>query len=97
METIQKQSANITIRKEMVEQLYHVNYLVAYPVSDLMLEGWARSISELMPDVTEFDIKRIIDEMKVGKIKFDSRKGVQNILIALKSYPRKSQLSQSEW
>jgi hypothetical protein len=92
METLQKTQASITINDNFVKQLYHVNYLVNYPISDIMLEGWTRSINELMPEATPQDIKFVIDKMKLGEIKFDSRKGVQNILVALKSYTKKSYL-----
>jgi hypothetical protein len=77
--TTENQLANITTKEDLVKQLYHVNYLVSYPVSDLMLEGWANSIMELVPEITTKDIKSITDRMKMGTYPFDSRKGIQNI------------------
>ncbi len=84
MEHLQKtisddQLVSTTTKESYIKQLYHVNYLVSYPISDLMLEGWSNSIIELVPEITPDDLKEIINRMKLGTIDFDYRKGIQNI------------------
>lgn len=71
--------ASITINEQLVKQLYHFNYLTSYPINDSTLEGWARSIEELEPIITPDVIRWICDNMKIGKIDYDNRKGIQNI------------------
>lgn len=76
----ENQLANITTpNPDYVKQLFHINYLTSYPISDIMLEGYSVSIQELVPEISVKDIKEIIDRMKLGSIDFDSKKGVQNI------------------
>ena len=77
--TQNNQSVSTQINEGFVKQLFHVNYLVNYPISDFMLEGWSRSIQELAPEITVEDLKAITDRMKLGSIEFDHRKGIQNI------------------
>lgn len=84
LQTQESQLANTTIDKDFVQQLYHVNYLTNYPISDAMLEGWSKSIKELAPEMTSKTVKIIIDRMKVGTIDFDNRIGIQNIFKAYK-------------
>lgn len=74
--------ASITTEGEMIRELFHVNYLTAYPISDHILEGWARSIIQLRPDITPEMVRSAIDKMKQGIIQFDHRKGIQNIFVA---------------
>lgn len=80
---MESQLANITVKETMAKELYQVNYLTSYPISDLMLEGWAKCILELRPDTTTSDIKTVIDKMKVGDLPFDNKKGIQNIFVGL--------------
>lgn len=83
--TQNNQSVSTQINEGFVKQLYHVNYLVNYPISDFMLEGWSKSIQELAPEITIEDLKIITDRMKLGSIEFDHRKGIQNIFNGYKT------------
>ena len=76
----ENQLANTTTN--LIKELYHVNYLVAYPISDSMLEGWAKCLTELAPGMSSYLLKDIIDKMKMGHIAYDHKKGIQNIFIA---------------
>lgn len=60
--------------------------MVAYPISDTMLEVWANTLNELEPEITPDAVKWIIDKMKVGIIDFDNRKGIQNIFEGFRKY-----------
>jgi hypothetical protein len=66
---------------ELIKALYHVNLLTPFPISDGMLELWARSIQKLRPEITPEVVTQIIDKMKLGEIKYDTKEGVQNIFI----------------
>lgn len=68
--------------------LWHLNQVVAYPMTDLQIEDWARSILELRPDVDLNAVKFLIDKFKTGEREYDSKKGIQNIFVGLK-YIRK--------
>lgn len=64
-------------------QVYHINHLTAFPLTDNQIDEWSRSINELRPDVTPEQLKEVIDGMKQGLIDFDNRLGIQNIFKAL--------------
>jgi len=81
---MKNQLVNTTINEQIIKELYHINYLVAFPLSDLMLEGWAKSIQELAPELTPERLKKIINGMKVGVVNYDTKKGIQNIFLAHK-------------
>ena len=78
---------NITTNEQMIKELYHVNYLVAYPLSDTILEGWCKCIIELKPETTPEDIKKMINKMKLGLIPYDPKLGIQNIFRGLRYTP----------
>ena len=56
----ENQLANTTTN--LIKELYHVNYLVAYPISDIMLEGWAKCLTELAPGMSSYVLKEIIED-----------------------------------
>lgn len=69
---------------EIAKLIYHVNYIIAYPLSDLHLEGWAKSINELKPELNIENLKKVIDKFKLADLQWDTKKGIQNIFIGLK-------------
>jgi len=77
--TTESQLANTHQQVEFTKQLFHVNCLVSYPINDVMLEVWTKSINELAPEMTSDDLKFIIDKMKIGVYPYDHRVGIQNI------------------
>lgn len=64
-------------------EIFHVNQVMPYPLSDLQISDWAKSINELMPEVSSADIKKIIDDFKLDNIEWDNKKGIQNIFNAI--------------
>ena len=84
----QNKSVSITTNKseQLVKELYHINYVVNYPLSDIMLEGWEKTIKELEPEITNEVIKWILDKVKLGYIDWDNKKGVQNIFDGFRKY-----------
>lgn len=66
--------------------LIHYNQLTAFPYSDLQIIEWAKSINELMPELSNETLKFIIDRMKIGYYPFDNRLGIQNIFNGIKQY-----------
>ncbi len=86
LEKTESQLANITVNVDLVKALYHVNYLVSFPISDLMLEGWSKSITELRPEITPSTVKWIVDHMKLGIIEYKSKMGIQNIFQGFSVY-----------
>ena len=72
-------SVNITTDIDFIKELYHINQIANYPVSDLNLETWAKSIKELTPEITPEILKKIINKYKTGYYKWDSKVGIPNI------------------
>lgn len=79
IQKMQSQLANITTDIELIKQIYHVNYLIPYPLNDAMIEGWAKSLQELEPEITADIVKWIVDKAKIGAFEWDNKKGIQNI------------------
>lgn len=68
---------------EIAKIVWHVNQLVAYPLTDNQIEAWSKSINKLIPSLDLKKLELLIDEMKVGNIDWDTRKGIQNLFVHL--------------
>jgi hypothetical protein len=87
--TTQKKLVNITTSNKisnLSKELYHINYLINYPLSDNMIEGWERTLNELEPEITAEVIKWIVDNSKLGFFEWDNKKGIQNIFEGFRKY-----------
>lgn len=73
---------------EIAEIIWHVNLLMNFPLTDIQIESWSRSINELRPEQDLSKLIAVINMMKIGSIEFNSRKGIQNIFVALKEYDK---------
>lgn len=73
---------------DLAKVLVHYNQLTAFPYSDLQISEWAKSINELMPNITPDTLKTIINRMKMGIYEYDSRIGIQNIFSGAREYIR---------
>lgn len=65
--------------KEILEIISGVNELVRYPYDPTIIGKWAKTICELIPNVSAFIIKKAIDNYKMDKVTWDNNAGVQNI------------------
>jgi len=68
---------------EIAMVVWHVNQIVTFPLSDIQIEAWSRSINELQPDLDVNELTKAINLVKLGKIEWDSRIGLPNIFSAL--------------
>lgn len=68
---------------EVATILWNVNQLVAFPISDTLLESWSRSVVRIRPETTVRELEKLIYLMKIDKIEWDSKKGIQNIFTGL--------------
>lgn len=73
---------------ELAKVLVHYNQLTAFPYSDLQIAEWAKSINELMPNLSAETLKTIINRMKMGIYDYDSKLGIQNIFAGARQYLR---------
>lgn len=64
--------------------IFHINQLVAYPLSDSQIEQWAKSINRLLPELLVDDLEKLMDLMKIGEIEYDQKQGIQNIFLGLR-------------
>jgi hypothetical protein len=74
---------------EIASALTKVNMLAPFPLKDLQLEDWSKTINRLMPDLKLPDLNQVLDNMIIGKVEYDNRKGIQNIFNGLASIERK--------
>lgn len=74
------------MRLNLINELFYVNCIVAYPVSDTTLEMWSKSILELEPEITPEVVKWIMNKMIMGLIPYDSKIGIQNIFNGFRKY-----------
>ena len=76
---IQKTNQQVQNTSDLLKELAQFNLLTQYPVADVLLEAWAKSIQELTPELTPAMLKEIVDGMKLGLIEYDAKLGIQNI------------------
>jgi hypothetical protein len=74
---------------EIAAVLTKVNMLAPFPLNDLQIEDWSKTINRLMPDLKITDLNQVLDNMIIGKVEYDNRKGIQNIFNGLASIERK--------
>lgn len=88
---LQKAStSNLSLEiKEMGIELFQYNQLTAFPISDAQIIDWAKTFSEVAPNLTPAIMHQLINRMKVGTEEFDSRLGVQNIFNAYRKFLNK--------
>lgn len=76
----QNQGLELSEKTESLSKaVFHVNQLTPYPYTDNQIIDWAKSIEELMPELSPKIIKIIVDKMKIGVIAYNYKLGIQNI------------------
>lgn len=73
---------------KIAEIIWEINTLTSFPLSDLLIKAWSRSINELRPNQDLKILSTIVNMMKSGSIDFNNRMGIQNIFLALKKYDK---------
>lgn len=85
---LQSQNQSIAIKSSLVETVakivWHINQVVAYPLTDRQIEDWAKSILELKPDIDLGALKFLIDKFKTAEAPYDYHCGIQNIFVGLR-------------
>lgn len=64
---------------EIAKELWHVNQILTYPLSDSQIEAWSISINELKPVLIISDLTKAINLVKIGRIEWDNKVGLPNI------------------
>lgn len=65
---------------EIAKLVWHVNQLVAYPLTDHQIEAWSLSINELLPELELEKLAKLIKDFKLGNIPWDYHFGIQNLI-----------------
>lgn len=81
---IQKTQNSITYN-EVASELFKLNLIVSYPYSDEILEGMAKTIIRLHPDVKIEHITELMDSYLIGQRVFEKENGLPKIISSLKS------------
>lgn len=82
----QNQAVSMQNHFELTRELFQVNLLSNYILSDQMIENWTLTVVEICKDITPEILKMLIDKMKGGYLDFDSKLGVRNIVNAYFRY-----------
>lgn len=69
---------------DICKALWKVNLLIAYPLSDAMIEVWGKHLIRLCPDVKVDELDKIMDKFISGEIEYVANKGLANIVKILK-------------
>ncbi len=75
--------ANLEV-KDFGLALYQINLVMAYPLSDAVIEDWAKFIIRAFPKTTPEEVRYVIDKIAKGEIPFDNKYGIRDLAIALK-------------
>lgn len=81
---IQKTQNSITYN-EVASELFKLNLIVSYPYSDEILEGMAKTIIRLHPEVKIEHITELMDSYLIGQRVFEKENGLPKIISSLKS------------
>lgn len=73
------QKVNQNIDSSIAKQVYQINQLIPYPLTDIQIEDVSKSLSELLPELNSEDLKTIIDRFKMNHYEWDRTKVIQNI------------------
>jgi hypothetical protein len=79
MELIKNNSSLSTVEIDLARQIYQINLLIPYPLTDSQIEDFSRTLQELVPELTPAQLKRMIDRFKMGIYEWDRNKMIQNI------------------
>lgn len=69
----------------IVKELWHINQVITYQLTDSQLEDWAQSINSLLPTLEIKEVSKAIKLLKTGKVKWDVGVGLPNVFSALNS------------
>lgn len=78
------QSLGLSDKELIIAQaVFHVNQLVPYALTDLQISDWAKSINKLIPELDIDSLVYVIDQMKMGRIEWNPKLGIQNLFVNL--------------
>lgn len=69
--------------EQFCKVLWKVNLMVAYPLTDAMIESWANYLIKEKPKLTIEQLNKIIDSFIKGERNYVLNKGITNIFLAL--------------
>ena len=79
MELIKNNSSLSIVNLDLAKQVYQINQLVPYPLSDVQIEDIARSLDRLVPELTPELLGLMMDRFKYGYYQWDRTQLIQNI------------------
>jgi hypothetical protein len=68
----------------IAQQVFRVNQLSPWALTNGQIVDWTKTILELIPDATPQKIKDIVDKYILEEIEWNKEKGIQNITKYLK-------------
>lgn len=69
--------------QDIVKELWHINQVITYQLTDTQLEDWSKSIHSLYPAIEIKELTKAINLLKTGKVKWDVGVGLPNVFSAL--------------
>ena len=70
--------------EQICKVLWKVNLMLAYPLTDAMIESWVKYLVKERPDLTIEQLDKVVDSFIKGERNYVLNKGITNIFLALK-------------
>lgn len=64
---------------QLCKQIFSINQLVAFPLSETQMEDWATTLKRLAPNVTNETLQIVLDKFATNRTKWNEKQGIQNI------------------
>ncbi len=65
------------------KQLFCINQLVPFPLSETQIEDWSSTLKRLAPNVTDQQLQTVLDKFATNRTKWNEKQGIQNIFRGL--------------
>lgn len=75
--------------EQFCKVLWKFNLIIAYPLTDSMLESWINNLLRLQPEITIEQLDEVMDKFITGEVEFFPNKGLTNIFLALNKNKKK--------
>lgn len=78
--------------EQICKVLWKVNLIVAYPLTDVMIESWANHLLRLRPQVTIEQLDKILDKFITGEYEYVTNKGLSNIILVIDKQQKQNEV-----
>lgn len=81
----QKENQNLTQSDLIAQELFKLNLIIEYPYSDEILEGMAKTLIRLLPDIQKDELSELMDKYLLNKLPFHKEGAIGKMITSLQN------------